>query len=295
MFLGALSFFFHSTFVYYFLRSVCIAASLPFCLYFIYFKKHKQFKELYVTYKNELYDPCDIAKKHFQENANFLTIILFVSVAILTAMPKHWSTHSADLANSLGLYDDLINIFLSSSSLFVEYLPDLIFGKDTWMLRLSGAVIWSVYFGLSYWFAMNVALRKWEKRGIENAKKMNGRKLLVISGLFFQFENWIILIVDFFISNSQNSGEDTSAWSKMLWSILLITMFKALYLAEAIWAVAKDRSKFNVFKLCVVIVSAIILMSLMYYGTIETIICNVFLVFLLIVECISLFKDNSGI
>ncbi|MBQ2378670.1 MAG: hypothetical protein II297_09745, partial [Clostridia bacterium] len=64
---------------------------------------------------------------------------------------------------------------------------------------------------------------------------------------------------------------------------------------EAIWAVAKDRSKFNVFKLCVVIVSAIILMSLMYYGTIETIICNVFLVFLLIVECISLFKDNSGI
>ncbi len=293
LFLGALSFFVHSTFVYYFLRSVCVTLSLLFCLYFICFEKNKQFKEFYVTHKNDFYNSCDIAKKHFQENAKFLMIILVASVVILTAMPKHWSTHSADLANSLSLYGDLINIFLSSSSLFVEYLPDLIVEKDTWILRLGGALIWSVYVVLAYWFAIRVTLRKWEKRGIENTKKLNGRKFLVVCGLFFQFENWIVLIVDFFISNSQNGGEDTLAWSKMLWSLLLITVFEVLYLAEAIWAVAKNPSKFNKFKLWVVIGSAILLMSLMYYETVATIICNVFLVFLLTVECISLLKDKK--
>ena len=101
------------------------------------------------------------------------------------------------------------------------------------------------------------------------------------------------MIADFFISNSQNGGEDTSAWSKMLWSLLLITLFEVLYLAEAICAVAKNPSKFNKFKLWVVIGSAILLMSLMYYETVATIICNVFLVFLLIVECISLLKDKK--
>ena len=45
--------------------------------------------------------------------------------------------------------------------------------------------------------------------------------------------------------------------------------------------------------ICTVIVSALFLMSLMYYGTVETIICNVFLVLLLIVECISLFKGQK--
>lgn len=293
LFLGSMSFFVHSTFVYYFLRSVFISISLPFCLYFICFEKNKQFKELYITYKNEPHNSADIGKKYFWENAKFLTIILFASVAILTAMPKHWSTPSADLANSLSLYDDLINTLLSSSSLFVEYLPNLVFGKDIWILRLSGALIWSVYFVLSYWFAMNVALRKWDKRDTENIKKINCRKLLVISGLVFQFENWLVLIVDFFANNSQNSGESTSAWSKMLWSLLLITVFEILYLIEAIWAVAKDRSKFNVFKLCVVIVAALLLISLMYYGTVETIICNVFLVLLAIVECMSLLKDTK--
>ena len=210
-------------------------------------------------------------------------------------MPKHWSTHSADLANSLSLDGDIINIFLSSSSLFVEYLPDLIVEKDTWILRLGGALIWSVYVVLAYWFAIRITLRKWEKRGIENTKKLNGRKLLLISAFIFQLENWIILIVDSFVSNTQGSGDDTSAWSKMLWSLLLITLFEALYLIEAIWAVAKDRSKFNVFKLCVVIVSALLLMSLMYYGTVETIICNVFLVLLLIVECISFLRLKNKI
>ena len=295
LFLGAMSFFVHSTFVYYFLRSVCVTLSLLFCLYFICFEKNKQFKEFYVTHKNDFYNSCDIAKKHFQENAKFLMIILVASVVILTAMPKHWSTHSADLANSLSLYGDLINIFLSSSSLFVEYLPDLIVEKDTWILRLGGALIWSVYVVLAYWFAIRVTLRKWEKRGIENTKKLNGRKLLLISAFIFQLENWIILIVDSFVSNTQGSVGDTSAWSKMLWSLLLITLFEALYLIEAIWAVAKDRSKFNVFKLCVVIVSALLLMSLMYYGTVETIICNVFLVLLLIVECISFLRLKNKI
>lgn len=295
LFLGALSFFVHSTFVYYFLRSVCVTLSLLFCLYFICFEKNKQFKEFYVTHKNDFYNSCDIAKKHFQENAKFLMIILVASVVVLTAMPKHWSTHSADLANSLSLYGDLINIFLSSSSLFVEYLPDLIVEKDTWILRLGGALIWSVYVVLAYWFAIRVTLRKWEKRGIENTKKLNGRKLLLISAFIFQLENWIILIVDSFVSNTQGSGDDTSAWSTMLWSLLLITLFEALYLIEAIWAVAKDRSRFNVFKLCVVIVSALLLMSLMYYGTVETIICNVFLVLLLIVECISFLRLKNKI
>lgn len=291
LFLGAVSFFIYSTFIYYFLRSVCIAISLPFCLYFICFAKNKQFKALYVTYKNELNDSSDIGKKHFRENVKFLSIILLTSVVILAAMPKRWSATTAELANTLGLYDDLINTLLSSSSLFVEYLPDMIFGKDVWILRLSGALLWSAYFVLSYWLAMNVALRKWDKQGTENVKKINGGKLLVISGLIFQFENWIFLLMDFFTNNSQNQG-DTSAWSKMLWSLLLITVFEVLYLIEAIGAVAKDRSKFNVFKLCTVIVSALLLMSLMYYGTVETVICNVFLVLLLIVEIISLSKEK---
>ena len=294
LFLGAMSFFVHSTFLYYFLRSVCIAASLPFCLYFICFEKNKKFKEFYVTCKNELHNSGDIGKKHFRGNAKFLAVMLFASVVILTAMPKHGSASSAELANSLDLYDDLINILLSSSSLFVEYLPELIFGKDIWIIRLSGALIWSVYFVLAYWFAMKVALRKWDRCGTENIKKTDGRKLLVISGLVFQFENWLVLIVDFIVSNSQNSGEGTSGWSKMLWSLLLITVFEALYLAEAIWAVAKYRSKFNVFKLCVVIISALLLMSLMYYGIVETIICNVFLVLLLIVEFMSLLKNKNN-
>ena len=293
LFLGAISFFVHSTFVYYFLRSVCIAVSLPFCLYFVCFEKNKQFKEFYVTHKTELFSSSAIGKNYFQKNVKFLIIILLISVAILTAMPKHWSTTSANMANSLSLYDDLINVFLSSSSLFAEYLPDLIFGKDIWSLRLVGALLWSVYFVLSYCFAMNVALRKWDKYGTDHIKKRNGRKILIMAGLIFQLENWLILIVDFFVSNSQNIGEENSAWAKMLWSLLLITIFESLYLIEAIWAVAKNHSKFNVFKLCTVIVSALFLMSLMYYGTVETIICNVFLVLLLIVECISLFKSQK--
>ncbi len=290
LFLGSMSFFVHSTFIYYFLRSFGVAISLPFCLYFVCFAKNKQFKEFY---KNELYDPADTGKKYFRENAKFLTIILLASVAILTAVPKHWSATSADLANSLGLYNDLIDALLSSSSLFVEYLPDMIFGKDTWTLRLSGALIWSVYFVLSYWFAMKVALRRWDKRGTENIKKINVRNLLVVGGLVFQLENWLVLIINFFANNSQNGVEDTSAWFKMLWSLLLITVFEVLYLIEAIWAIVKDSSKFNIFKLCVVIVSALLLMSLMYYGTVETIICNAFLVLLLIVEIISLLKDKK--
>ena len=148
--LGAMSLFVHSTFVYYFLRSVCIALSLFFCLYFICFAKNKQFKELYVTCKNELHNSTDICKKHFRKNIKFLAILLLASVAILTAIPKHWSTHSADLANSLMFYGYLIDTLLSSSSLFVEYVPDLIFGRDTWILRLVGALIWSVYFVLVY-------------------------------------------------------------------------------------------------------------------------------------------------
>lgn len=295
LFLGAMSFFVHSTFVYYFLRSVCIAVSLPFCLSLICFEKSKQFKEFYVTRKYEFDDVNKIAKKHFWENAKFLATILFISIAILTAMPKQWSTTSADMANALGLYDDLINVFLSPSSLFVEYLPALIFEKDSLVLRLGGALLWSVYFVLSYLVATNIVLKKWDRCGTENTRKPNGRKLLLISAFIFQLENWIILIVDYFVSNTQGSGDDTSAWSKMLWSLLLITLFEALYLIEAIWAVVKDRSKFNVFKLCVVIVSALLLMSLMYYGTVETIICNVFLVLLLIVECISFLRLKNKI
>ena len=293
LFLGAISFFVHSTFLYYFLRSIGIAVSLPFCLYFVCFEKNKEFKEVYVTHKNDFDDVYEIAKKYFRKNLKLLAVMLFGSVVILTAMPKHWSTTSANLANSLGLYDDLINVFLSSSSLFVEYLPDLIFGKDIRSLRLGGALLWSVYFVLSYWIAMNVTLRKWDKCGVDNIKKINVRKILVMTGLIFQFENWLFLIVDFFVSNSQDAGEGTSGWSKMLWSLLLITVFEVLYLTEAIWALAKNRSKFNIFKLCIVIVSALLLMSLMYYGTVETIICNVFLVLLLIVECISLLKDKK--
>ena len=81
----------------------------------------------------------------------------------------------------------------------------------------------------------------------------------------------------------------------MIWSLMLITVFEVLYLIEAILAFDKDRSKFNLFKLCAVLLSALILMSLMYYGTVETIICNVFLVLLLIVECTSLLKDKNKI
>ena len=80
----------------------------------------------------------------------------------------------------------------------------------------------------------------------------------------------------------------------MIWSLTLITVFEVLYLVEAIWAVVKDRrSQFNVYKLCVVIISAFLLMSLMYYGTAGTIVCNVCLVFLLIVECLSLYKNKK--
>ena len=100
--------------------------------------------------------------------------------------------------------------------------------------------------------------------------------------MFLQLENWLALIAYYFFDDSQNG------WYKMIWSLLLITAFEILYLAEAIWAVNEKRSKFNVFKLCVVIVSALLLMSFMYYGTIETIVCNAFLVLVLIVECTSL-------
>ena len=293
LFLGSISFFLKSTFIYYFLRCVFITVSLPFCLYFVCFAKNKQFKALYVACKNELHDSADVGKKHFRENAKFLAVILLASVAILTVMPNHWSTPSGDLANSLSLYDDLIDTLISSSSLFTEYLPEMIFSKDTWILRLGGALLWSVYFVLSYWLAMNAALKRWDKRGTENSKKINGRKLLVVGGLIFQIETWLFLIIDFFVSNSQNGEEDTSAWSKMLWSLVLITVFEGLYLAEAIWAVAKSSSKFNIFKLFAVCVSASLLVSLMYYGTVETIICNVALVILLIVECISLLKDKK--
>jgi len=291
LFLGSVSFFVQSTFVYYFLRSVCIAASLPFCLYFICFEKNNQFKGFYVTYKNELLDSADIGKNLFRKNTKFLAIILLISVAVLTAMPKQWSTHSADLANTLSLYDDLINTLLSSSSLFVEYLPNLFFGKDTWLLRLGGALLWSVYFMFAYWLATKAALRRWDKYGVENTYNIKIKTVLIAGGLFLQLENWLVLLIHFFVTNTQNGGDGTSGWSRMLWSLTLITVFEILYLAEAIWAVAKNRSKFNVFKLCVVIVSAVLLLSLMYYGTVETIICNVFLVFLLIVECLSLFKE----
>ena len=293
LFLGGISFFVHSTFIYYCSRSACIALSLPFCLYLVCFAKNKQFKESYLNYKNELYSSADIGKKPFLENAKFLAVILLASVAILTAMPKHQSAPTAELANSLSLYDDLINTLISSSSLFTEYLPEIIFRKDTWILRLGGALIWSAYFLLSYWGAMRAALRKWEKRGTENVKKINGRKLLAASGLVFQLENWLFLLLDFFVS-SQNGGS-ASAWSKMLWSLILITVFEVLYFIEAIWSLAKNSSKFNIFKLCTVIVSASLLMSLMYYGTVETIICNVLLVFLMIVEIISLSRMQNKI
>ena len=282
LFLGQISFFINSTFMYYFLLSACRALLLPFCLYFVCFSKNKQFKSLYITYKNRFYTSSDMGKNHFRKNAKFLAIILLASVAILTAIPKHWSASSAGLANSLSTYNELVSVLISSSSFFTEYLPELIFGQDTWILRLGGALLWSVYFVLSYWLAMNAALRKWDKQGTENTKKINSRKLLVLVGMFLQLENWLTLIAYYFFDDYQNG------WYKMIWSLLLITAFEILYLAEAIWAVNEKRSKFNVFKLCVVIVSALLLMSFMYYGTIETIVCNAFLVLVLIVECTSL-------
>ena len=139
LFLGSLSFFVHSTFLYYFLRSLCIAASLPFCFYLICFEKNKRFRTFYLTCRNEGGNADEIARKHFRENAKFLAVILLASVVILTAIPKDWSASSPDRINALELYDDLINSLLSSSSLFVEYLPKLILGKDLWVLRLCGA------------------------------------------------------------------------------------------------------------------------------------------------------------
>jgi len=152
LFLGSVSFFVQSTFVYYFLRSVCIAASLPFCLYFICFEKNNQFKGFYVTYKNELLDSADIGKNLFRKNTKFLAIILLISVAVLTAMPKQWSTHSADLANTLSLYDDLsIHSFHHRRCLWNIcriYFSEKIRGYCVSVVHFSGLSILCLHIGL---------------------------------------------------------------------------------------------------------------------------------------------------
>ena len=278
--------------VYYFLRSACIALCLPFALYFIFFKKNKRFKEYYLSCKDDTEANISVAKSYFGKNVKYLAIVLAVSVLIITVIPKNWTASSADLANSLSFHNDVINILLSSSSLFAEYLPELIFGKDTLVLRLVGALLWSAYFVFSYWLTMKLAVKKWDKSGVINPRKINARRLLALAGIAFQIDFWYYLLF-FSIKLAQGSESDNSGGYQMLFSILLIVTFEVFYLIEAILAVVKDSKGFNIFKLCTVTTSVFFLMVLMYNGVVESIVCNVFLVFLLIVESVSLLKDKK--
>ena len=142
---------------------------------------------------------------------------------------------------------------------------------------------------------MTATLRAWDKHGTEGGKKINGRRLLVIGGMVFQLEVVLVLAVDLILSGTQGDAGGTSSWSKMLWSLLLITVFELLYLIEAILALLRERSKFGIFKLCLVAASAILLTSLMYYTTVGTVFCLTLLAAVFVVECISLsrFKTES--
>jgi len=291
IFLSVISLFVSSDFIYYFLRSLFMALFLPFAMYFVCFRKDRKLKDLCMGNDGFFEKTNLIVKRYFKAKAKFIAVLLLFSVLLLMVSSEIWIATSADMANALDLSFDTVKLLLSSASCFVEYLPMLAFGKDLWYLRLAGAFLWCVYFVLSYYLSMLFTVKSWRKHGFENSRKINIKNILKVSGIVLQLEYWLYFALILF-SENQSEAEDSTGWFRVLTSLLLIVVFEIVYLIEAIWSVSENRSKFNVFKLCTVIVVGYLLTGGMYYGTVQTIICNVLLVFLAVTECIALSKDT---
>ena len=88
-------------------------------------------------------------------------------------------------------------------------------------------------------------------------------------------------------------SDGKQSWRLMLLSLLFVVLCEIAYVTEAIWSVCKEVKVFNIVKLLAIILSALILYNFAYYGKIKMIICNAYMLLLLILQIISLVINSK--
>ena len=94
-------------------------------------------------------------------------------------------------------------------------------------------------------------------------------------------------IVAFFESN------DKQSWRLMLLSLIIIVLCEMAYIIEVIWYLLSNLKIFNIIKFLAIILSTLILYKYAYYSIVKTIICNAYMLVLLILQIISLVTNSK--
>lgn len=89
-----------------------------------------------------------------------------------------------------------------------------------------------------------------------------------------------------FLALFESNGKQ--AWQFMIISLILIGLCEMIYIIESIHSLRKNQTLLNIIKFISAILGAIILFNLAYHGIFKTIICNVFMIALLLFQSISL-------
>ena len=227
-------------------------------MYWIFFRGNKSFRRTCADAVAEGLSPREVVHRTLTLPALFVLLL-----GIVAACYEDPGTIT---------FDTMTGVVLASARLFTGVLPEIIFGSNTLLTRLPGALVWGALIAVTYILLNRLACHRFSVVGYV-PRKPRVPALLIGTGLVF--EGVFAFHGVLFLAAASHFEEGTEGWSAMLTGILHVTVCMILYLVEAIIAVARQRNAFAIVKLSCIGGAALILTNTLFYGTAETIIAMV--------------------
>ena len=240
---------------------VSLAGTVP-VLYWVFFRYRKLFRFGCADARDQGISPAENAKEHLKAMALPALAVLLLAVVAVTLMPARY-------ANEHSGGDTGITVLVASSQFFTYYLPEALFGSDTALTRLPGALVWGVFVAVAYILLCRTSCRRFMAEGY-TPRRVRVSALLIGGGLFFGVM-FVLHVILALIASVRDLGEN-EGWFTMLTSLLHLVACMILYLAEAIVAVARQRRLFPVIRLACLVLGSFIMINTLFYGTVQTVI-----------------------
>lgn len=113
--------------------------------------------------------------------------------------------------------------------------------------------------------------------------------VLIAVGLLLQLA-YFGYMISAFVSAAGNP-ETNISFSLMLFSLVIVIACQLIYFVEALFSIVLWQNMLSAFKFFAVLVSAVLLWFLAYRGTVQTVICNVFFLAILIWQVLCLIQN----
>lgn len=137
----------------------CFTVSFAFAFYFLFFLKNREYKRFYLERSYEGESIKSIMREHIKTFTKYELPIIFVVSVLLSFVP------------SVILGKCGVSFLFMSAGFFVDIIGGYLLGGNTFIVRLTGYILWDIYIVICYFGCLRVAYWHWNKTRLKQPKR----------------------------------------------------------------------------------------------------------------------------